>query len=288
MEGLEDINIQPSPAETSPTAGLEDIIRQPFIEIANMRRAVKWHSDKLQKGDSNQQYLIFTRVSVDVLAKIDRARNSIGKHIRMAHYTDRDLLIVKLPSAEHEAAHGNLVKRLDRQLERMGVPPDEFYFVGSTRLYGRNSSKEGDSAYRPLSLRPHKADWPTIVFESGFSESLRHLRFDAGWWLKESRGEVKIVIIISIKRAQSMIRIETWELAPMIGRRLTLRSASNNLNNPPPQIPTRIQEITIDPNTVTGAPLVLEFAKIFLRPAVPPEIDITFTGQELSTWAARI
>jgi hypothetical protein len=124
--------------------------------------------------------------------------------------------------------------------------------------------------------------------ECGFSESLRHLRFDAGWWLRESGGEVKIVIIISIKRARSIVRIEKWELAPMAGRRLTLRAASNNLNNPPPRIPTKIQEITIDPNTVTGAPLVLEFAKIFLRSAVPPESDITFTGQELSNWADRV
>jgi hypothetical protein len=101
---------------------------------------------------------------------------------------------------------------------------------------------------------------------------------------------VKIIIIISMKRAQSMIRIEKWELAPMTGRRLGLRSASNylNNNNVPPQIPTKIQEITIDRNTVTRAPLVLEFAKIFLRPAVPPEIDITFTGQELLNWADRI
>jgi hypothetical protein len=77
----------------------------------------------------------------------------------------------------------------------------------------------------------------------------------------------------------------------MVGRRLALRTASNylnNNNNSPSQIPTKIQEITIIPNTVTGAPLVLEFAKIFLRPDVPPESDITFTGQELSNWADRI
>ena len=73
----------------------------------------------------------------------------------------------------------------------------------------------------------------------------------------------------------------------MIG---TLRAASNYLNNnniSPPQIPTKIQEITIVSNTVTGAPLVLEFDKIFLRPAVLPESDLIFTGQELSVWAAN-
>jgi hypothetical protein len=136
-----------------------------------------------------------------------------------------------------------------------------------------------------------KVTGPTIVFESGFSESLSHLRFDAGWWLKQSGGEVKIVIIISIVRAESMLLIEQWGLTPLTGRGLTLRAAStylNNNNNSPPQIPTKIQEIAIDPNTVTGAPLVLEFEKIFLRPAVPPEGDIRFTGQELAAWAAAL
>ena len=59
--------------------GLEDINVQPFLGIANMRSTVGRQCDKLQKGDSEQQYLIFTGVSVDDLTKIDRVRNSIGK-----------------------------------------------------------------------------------------------------------------------------------------------------------------------------------------------------------------
>jgi hypothetical protein len=83
-----------------------------------------------------------------------------------------------------------------------------------------------------------------------------------------------------------MLQIEKWELGPRTGRQLTLRSTN-------PQIPTKIQEITIVPNTVAGAPpivngapLVLEFAKIFLRQPVPPEGNLTITMQDLSTWAA--
>ena len=141
--------------------------------------------------------------------------------------------------------------------------------------------KRGDSAFKPLSFRPDETDWPTIVFEAGLSESLRHLRSDAKWWLVNSGGEVKIVIIISLKRGQSMLRIEKWEPAPAAGRRPSTRA---NANIPPPLIPTNTQEITIIPNTVTGAPLVLEFEKVFLRPAVLLESDIRFTGQELSDW----
>jgi hypothetical protein len=37
--------------------------------------------------------------------------------------------------------------------------------------------------------------------------------------------------------------------------------------------------------SVTGTPLVLEFQKIFLCLAIPPESDITFTAEDLSSWA---
>ena len=151
MEELEDINIQASPEETSPMERLEDIIIPPFIGIADTRRMVKWQSEKLQKGDLDQQYLVFARVGIDDLAKIDLARNGIGKHIRMTHYTDTDLLIVKLPSATREAAHLNLVAILYEELVLMGVRAPELCGLGGTRFYGRSSSKEGDSTYKPLS-----------------------------------------------------------------------------------------------------------------------------------------
>jgi hypothetical protein len=96
--------------------GLDVVNIQPFVGIEKMRGIVKRTSDRLQKDDSEQQYLIFTHVSVDGLAKIDRARNSMGKGIRLAHYTDIDLLVVKLPSAKHERAHGNLAKKWLRKL----------------------------------------------------------------------------------------------------------------------------------------------------------------------------
>jgi hypothetical protein len=269
-----------------------------------MRGIVKRQSAKFERGDSDQQYLTFTDVSVDDLAKIDRARNSIGKGIRMTHYTDIDLLIVKLPSAVHERAHGNLATDMIEKVVLMGMRARELDFVGASRFRGRRSSKEGDSAYRPHSSRPNETDWPTIVIESGVSESLRLLRFDASWWLTESGSDVKIVLIISIQRpqnAQSRIRIEKWQHAPS-RRLLPLRTPNNNANNLIRQLPTKVQAITIVSNTVTGgplpitggpftitgAPLVLEFDKIFLRPAVLPETNITFSVQDLSAWAARL
>ncbi len=132
--------------------------------------------------------------------------------------------------------------------------------------------------------QPNRADFPTLVFEAGVSESLPRLRNDAKWWLSNSGGQVKIVLIISIQEGTRTIEIEKWEtrLAAATGR--VTRSA-----RPPAQVPTRIQQITIDPNGVAGAPLILHFHLIFLRAidqnAVPPEHDFTFTAQDLQNWA---
>ena len=91
---------------------------------------------------------------------------------------------------------------------------------------------------------------------------------------------MNIVVIISLQRAQSRIQIEKWELG--LGGGLQTRSRSNN------PTPVKAQEITIDPNNVTGAPLVLEFQKFLLRPAILPEKLFIFTSQEFSSWAATI
>jgi hypothetical protein len=140
MEELEDI---------SPLEGLEGIHTQLYEEIPNMRKIVKSQYNKLEKGDSAQQYLVFERVGIDDLAKIDHIRdspsNSLGKRTRMTHYTDRGLLIVKLPTAEHEVAHGELAKEVVIKLIPMGalgVLAREFHYIGATKFTGRRSSTE--------------------------------------------------------------------------------------------------------------------------------------------------
>jgi hypothetical protein len=94
---------------------------------------------------------------------------------------------------------------------------------------------------------------------------------------------VKFAIIISVQQVQKILHIEKWELAlPSQERPATRRALS--------LIPTKVQEITILPdNTISGSlPLVLRFQDIFLRPAILPEGDITFTVEDLSKWADKV
>src|SRR5437764_8141362 len=137
-----------------------------------MREIVDSQSAKLQAG-ALDQYLVFHPVTTKDLTKIDRERHNIGKDTRMTHCADRDLLIIKLmPSATHEGAHRNFDKKVIAKIIRMGMSEDSISCLGATRFNGpTRSSKEGDSVYKPTTLK-NEDDWPTLVIESGLSESL--------------------------------------------------------------------------------------------------------------------
>ena len=181
----------------------------------------------------------------------------------------------------HEVAHRSFGALVNIQSHLMGFSPFEFIDVGGTTYHGHLASKEADTAFKPFTHRPNPADWPTIVFEAGVSQSLPQLKNSARWWLSNSGGQVRIALIFSVQEASRTIQIEKWETIPATGR--VTRS------NQQAQVPTPTQQIIIDPNNVTGAPLILDFHLIFLRAinqnAVPPEHDFTFTAQDLRNWA---
>jgi hypothetical protein len=279
-----------SPVKTSPPKGYKGTPIYQFTGIPDLRKCVQSLADELVAGRTTKQYLVFRSVTKDHLAQIDHQRASIGKGIRLTHYTDTDLLIVKVPTAEHEQAHLSIFYKVNDILRGMGLPGLSLWPCGGTTYHGPSSSKEGDSTYKPKWCRAGKDNWPTLVFEAGLSESLAKLRTDAGWWLENSRGEVKIVIVISIRPAQKSLWIEKWCLQPRIPAAPVTRA------NAP--VPTKIQELTIIQNpsiptppsniatyAVTGAPLILEFEKLLLRAPVLPEGDVIFTAADLQAWA---
>jgi len=231
----------------------------------------------------------------------------------MTHYVDWNILILKVPTAEHGRPHRKFSDKLVIRAAEMGLE-EEFDNLGATTFKTLRVSKEGDSAFRPLSIRPRKGDWTAIVLESGWPESPTRLRRDAHIWLEESGGDVKIVLLFSIGRTARTMIIEKWENRPVPVNPSVPANPPVSANPPVPanpsipanppapaskpatrsmmragaQTPTQIQAITIDsnPNAVTGARLTLEFRKIFLRQAVPPlDHDFTFTTQDLLAFA---
>jgi hypothetical protein len=162
----------------------------------------------------------------------------------MTHYVDWDILIVKVPTAKHEIAHRTFSDQLFFEAGLMGLRW-ELISIGVTTFKTPRVSKEGDSALKSRSMRPREKDWPTIVLESGWSESLTRLRQDAHIWFENSGGDVKIVLLFSIGRTARTMIIEKWENRPVPANppvpanRPATRSTTRT-------IPTQIQAITID------------------------------------------
>jgi len=271
------------PTFSKASLGLEGVPVWIFKTIKGMQEAIDSHKKKVEASEASP-YMIFRPVTTNDLLKIKRARENgkISRGVRLTHYVDWDILIFKVPTAKHEAAHGNFSDQLVIEAALMGLRW-ELFRLNATTYTTPHWSKEGDSSFKPRSMRTLETDWPTIVMESGWSESITKLREDAYSWLENSRGDVKIVLLFSISQTARKIIVEKWENRPLPANWPSTRSSMT-------QIPTKIQAITIDSdsNTAPGAPLTLEFRKIFLRQAVPPyEHDFTFTSLHLLAYAAN-
>ena len=48
-----------------------------------------------------------------------------------------------------------------------------------------------------MNQRPDQTrEWPFLVIEAGLSDSMPRLQADAAWWLANSGGQVKLVLLI--------------------------------------------------------------------------------------------
>ncbi|RPA90186.1 hypothetical protein L873DRAFT_1565744, partial [Choiromyces venosus 120613-1] len=189
--------------------------------------------------------------------------------------------IVKImPGAVHEVATSEFGRILWEKSAAMGLRRN-LGDMGGTRYQGIASSKEADSAFKPLS-RPHRADWPTLVIESGVSEKLPRLRADARWWLENSSGDVNIVLLFSILAAAQTIHLEKWEIMSVPNLQVTRLHP-----HPFVMTPTQTDQVDIVQPIAAGGALTLDFAKIFLRQPVQGGLEgnIIFTTLDLEEWA---
>ncbi|KAJ5804815.1 uncharacterized protein N7518_001118 [Penicillium psychrosexuale] len=144
--------------------------------------------------------------------------------------------------------------------------------VGSKRVRGVSSSKQADDSWALTQPVPGRnAKWPTVGVEVGVSETYRKLKADAWWWwLTNSKGDVKLVIIVSINRQKPKIKKSSvyniynqWlkysQLRlPIVDKLIVMPQAPT----PPRIFPHRIHILqhtkqTIWTTTIVGLPIVI-------------------------------
>jgi hypothetical protein len=182
-------------------------------------------------------------------------------------------MIIKLFTGAHETASRNLDGAVQYEIYNMGLG-ESIRPLGSKTIQCVFCRKEADASFGPSHPIPGRnPKWPTVIVEVGVLESYRKLRADAEWWLKNSRGDVKLVIIVSISRETPDIKFETVASDPTVNYVLKIRqtiTASRDANKPDSQI-------TVSP----AAPLTIGFEELFCRQPVPPEHNIELSPDRL-------
>lgn len=239
-----------------------------------------------------------TDVSFRDFDAIQRAYKMRGMKFRFRRYYYNDrILIIGIPTHLHVQLHTALFSQLTAKITRMGLHRS-YKNIGSATYkanWGNTGGDEGeaDSALGPRPDRTGPREWPTLVIEAGYDESLTGLRHDMEWWFNTSNHQVKIVLLAKFHRHQNCIQLEKWEEHQQGNRpgATTTRSVSQlvPVNRQTIDI---IQDATVSPPTynVTRGALVLDFSLVFLR---PPNIsqgegDFVFTVEDLKWYAELV
>ena len=170
----------------------------------------------------------------------------------------------------------------------MGLDEYKLYPTGSVMYKGNSCRKQGDSGVKPVPERAKELDWPTLVVECGVSENIRDLRADSNWWLTDSKGDVKIVILVLMDLEGRALAIEKRQLVADSTSQPTQIWSTQEFCTPATTARFDISWDVAGANFVASDPLTIEFENILLRPPVLPEEDRVFTGRDLAKLAKAI
>jgi len=159
-------------SEISPLDGLEQSRVIHYSTLQAFCAAVRQLRNNLGHGHTKNQYLIVRDVDEDIMKHIEDREY---KGVRYEWHGDLEVLIVKVPTESHESAATEFGFRVANLAEAMGIPPIERRLVGTATFWAAAGTprKQPDWSMKPASIRP-TGQFPTIVIEVGFSESLRN------------------------------------------------------------------------------------------------------------------
>jgi len=270
------------------TEGLEGVEHHNYRDIRTLKEAVNSRADTPRSDKADESlppYLIFSPVTPRQLANIDRLRKTCYKDLRFLYLNEPQVLIVKhMPDPVHHLA-AKMFEDIIKEKLLAGGQRNEMANMGNTTYQGMSSGKQPDGSLRPLRARPNHLDWPTVIFEGGVSETPNRLTADGRWWIENSKGAVKIVLLFFASVTDKSIRIELWKPGKVEKQHGTYESDKDVVTGP-----TLKKRVKITPNAITGAPLKLKFKDILLRKPKKKrgEGDYIITEDEIREYYNRV
>lgn len=242
-------------------------------------------------------------VTPEMFARILAARSEQYK-FRLFFFPSRRLVIVTIPSGPHEYATKRLAQYLIREVEDMGLndsiqqtASETFRSVSGQAAGG---SGEGDDSFTIILPNGELRTWPTVVLETGYSQSEAAMRLKMEWWFVQSNYAVKAVLLVKIWSREGAIVLEKWK-AVRAGVRpgaTTTRRSEAMACQPrcmqtvqvsrPGVGPGDAARLNPDSYVVARGPLRLEFEDVFLRHPGHGEHDIVFDEPVLKDMAVRV
>lgn len=245
----------------------------------------------------SNQFIIVSNLSRQVQELIGGDRNPLEVPYRLTLDTQRQQAVIRImPSGAHERVTRSFSNELVLKLFEMGIHPRDYTMNAATRYHGKSCDKEADESLTPSRDAFSNEEWPSLVIETGLSESEAQLRADAYWWFSNSDYKVNMVILFHIQKSpERRVTIKLYSLRPTTPRvtrglqaeaQRTLLS-NHTLSQTDSLIVLRhsaVHEIVISSRDVQNAPLELDFESVMRRQPAPNtrEKNITFTAEDLA------
>ncbi|KAJ5668407.1 uncharacterized protein N7477_006977 [Penicillium maclennaniae] len=267
--------------ETSSNSFLGDlgppIRRYPYKGTRNLRETVEMELSRQQEENEASEWVLFTGVNKQTFSRdflnsddryLERCWNSYDSSQHL-------LLVIMTFSRAHEVATHVFERILLFSIDPMGLVNCLRSFGSATCKAENGSAKQPDCQFLPKRLpRARTNQWPSVVVETAFSESPSKLISDGRFWLRESNGDVQVVITIKIGRSSPEIVLESWGLVNDRPKRQQVVTISKGKNN----------------NVyIRGQPLTIRFDQLFLRPSsISKEGNINFGQTPLMELAENV
>lgn len=247
----------------------------PSYPYRGQRRFLRDYNHALNTIWDKSELFLLTGVDQQVFNTVFDAAERGACSSWSSYDAELQLLLVQIAHTTHAIASRTFNMILMDSLEPMGMKW-ALCQLGDGKHKAKMGGKQPDEAWRPRRVPCSQSrTWPSVVLEVDLSETKAKLRRDIRFWHRASEDRVKVILTIHVNRNRPEVAIEKWE------------TGANNRCK-------RIQRIIMlkrerGTTFVAGGPLIIDFAKLFLRqPDLPKEQDISIGDEELEQLATCV
>ncbi|KAJ5812513.1 hypothetical protein N7474_008814 [Penicillium riverlandense] len=251
--------------------------RYEYEGIQGFLHILEQEQERYEREGSFNPYIIFAIDEHSFLeCFVDSEEDLLTKSWETYDHSSHNILI-KMETANHAVAAGAFDSIFSTWARRVRDNP--LACTARTAVRGHTRTKRADSSWTPVFLPAGRSPkWPTLVLEVAWSERRPKLERDIDFWLRESNGDVKVVLSITVHPC-GIISIEKWDLSP---------TSSGNGTAPRPT-----QKIEIVRKPTPNCPRVkgqiqLQFQDIFLRDKEGTDIDFIISHSDMEEIASQV